>query len=53
MKFLAEVLNDPWAGLPLIQPANDETRKSWDYFLSVQYHICDCCYTVQGGVHST
>lgn len=48
MRFLAGVLNDPWAGLPMVEPANDETRAKWNYFVSVQYHICDCCWTVLG-----
>jgi hypothetical protein len=48
MKFLAGVLNDPWAGLPMVEPANAETRKSWSYDVSVQYHICHSCWTVLG-----
>ena len=48
MKFLAGVLNDPWAGLPMVEPANDETRRHWNYGVSVQYRICDCCWTVLG-----
>lgn len=48
MKFLAGVLNDPWAGLPMVEPANDETRRHWNYGVSVQYHICDYCWTVLG-----
>jgi len=48
MRFLAGVLNDPWGGLPLVEPADDETRRYWNYFVSVQYHICDCCWTVLG-----
>ncbi len=48
MKFLAGILNDPWAGLPMVEPANDETKKQWNYFVSVQFHICDCCWTVLG-----
>jgi hypothetical protein len=48
MKFLAGVLNDPRAGLPMVEPANRRTRKHWDYCATVQYHICDCCWTVLG-----
>ncbi|MEZ6141868.1 MAG: hypothetical protein R3B84_14950 [Zavarzinella sp.] len=46
MKFLAGVLNDPWAGLPLVDEADEDTRKHWNYHVTVQYHICDCCFTV-------
>jgi hypothetical protein len=48
MKFLAGVLNDPWAGLPMVEEANAQTKKDWNYDVSVQYHICDCCWTVLG-----
>jgi hypothetical protein len=48
MKFLAGVLNDPWAGLPMVEPAGEETRGHWNYGVSVQYHICDSCWTVLG-----
>jgi hypothetical protein len=48
MKFLAGVLNDPWAGLPMAEPASDSNRESWNCFVSVQFHICDCCWTVLG-----
>jgi hypothetical protein len=48
MKFLAGVVNDPWAGLPMGEPANARTKKRWDYDVTVQYHICDCCWTVLG-----
>jgi hypothetical protein len=48
MRFLAGVLNDPWSGLPMVEPADDETRRHWNYFVSVQYHVCDNCWTVLG-----
>lgn len=48
MKFLAGILNDPRAGLPMIEPADEKTRKNWNYSISVQYHICDHCWTVLG-----
>jgi hypothetical protein len=48
MKFLAGILYDPWGGLPMGQPANAETKKHWDFFISVQFHICDCCWTIHG-----
>ena len=46
MKFLAGVINDPWGGLPMVDAANNDTKKSWNYFVSVQFHICDCCWTI-------
>jgi hypothetical protein len=46
MKFLAGVLNDPWGGLPMAEPATKETKKDWDYYVSVQFHICDRCWTI-------
>ena len=48
MKFLAGILNDPWGGLPMIEPANEETRKNTNIFVTVQFHICDRCWTVLG-----
>jgi hypothetical protein len=48
MKFLAGILNDPWAGLPMVEHANEEARKNWNYFVTVQFHICDCCWTILG-----
>lgn len=30
MKFLAGILNDPWAGLPMVEPANEETKKAME-----------------------
>jgi len=48
MKFVAGILNDPWGGLPMIEPAKKETKKNWDFFVSVQFHICDRCFTVFG-----
>jgi hypothetical protein len=48
LKFLAGVLNDPWGGLPMVEPADKRTKKHWNYFTTVQYHICDCCWTVLG-----
>ena len=48
MKFLAGILHDPWAGLPMIEAADENTRKDWNYEISVQYYICDSCLTVMG-----
>lgn len=48
MKFLAGILNDPWAGLPMGELANEKTKGHWDFFVSVQFHICDCCWTILG-----
>jgi hypothetical protein len=48
MKFLAGILNDPWGGLPMVEPANEETKSDYNYGVSVQFHICDCCWTVLG-----
>jgi hypothetical protein len=48
MKFVAGILNDPWGGLPMVEPATKETRRHWNYFVSVQFHICDHCWTIYG-----
>jgi hypothetical protein len=42
MKFLAGVLNDPPSGLPMVEPF-DEQAENWNYWVSVQFHMCDCC----------
>jgi hypothetical protein len=46
MKFLAGVLNDPWGGLPMVEPANKKTKGNWNYHVSVQFHICDQCWII-------
>jgi hypothetical protein len=48
MKFVAGIINDPWGGLPMVDPATKETKKDWDYFVSVQFHICDRCWMIYG-----
>ena len=48
MKFLAGILNDPWGGLPMVEPANDETKDNWNNYVHVQFHICDLCLTTTG-----
>jgi hypothetical protein len=48
MKFLAGVLNDPPAGLPMIEPLTEETTKHWNHFVSVQFHVCDKCLIICG-----
>jgi hypothetical protein len=48
MKFVAGILNDPWGGLPMVEPATKEARRHWNYFVSVQFHICDRCWTIYG-----
>jgi hypothetical protein len=46
LKFLAGVLNDPWGGLPMVEPANKKTKKDWNYYVHVQFHICSNCWTI-------
>ena len=46
MKFLAGILNDPWGGLPMVEPANEETKERFNFYVSVQFHVCDCCWTI-------
>ena len=46
LSFLAGVLNDPWGGLPMIEAAGAETEKSWNFFVTVQFHICSKCFTI-------
>lgn len=46
MKFLAGVLNDPPHGLPMIEPLDDKTKSDWNYSISVQFHMCDGCYSI-------
>jgi len=48
MKFLAGILNDPCAGLPMVDPPNESVQTFWNYEVSVQYHVCDLCWTVLG-----
>jgi hypothetical protein len=48
MKFVAGILNDPWGGLPMIEPATRDTKKRWDYFVSAQFHVCDRCWSIYG-----
>ena len=53
MRFLAGILNDRWGGLPMVEPAGDETKQSWNFFVSAQFHICDVCFTVTGANRCT
>ncbi len=46
MSLLAVVLNDPWAGLPMIERATTKTKKVWSYTFSVGFHICPECFTI-------
>jgi hypothetical protein len=46
MRFLAGILNDPPAGLPLIEPLDEKTKTQWNYFVSFFYQICDKCLTI-------
>ena len=58
MNFLAGILNDPLHGLPMIEPAVSsasqlpephdvmENSRSWNFFVSVHYYICEGCWTV-------
>jgi hypothetical protein len=32
----------------MVEPATRQTRRNWDYCATVQYHICDSCWTVLG-----
>lgn len=48
MNFFAGILNNPWGGLPMVDPVNDETQVHWNYAVSVQFHICDRCWTFRG-----
>jgi hypothetical protein len=46
MSFLAEILNDPWGGLPMVEPATAETKPDWNFLVSVQFLICSKCWSV-------
>jgi hypothetical protein len=46
MSFLAGILNDPWAGLPMVEPADEATKESWDFLATVGFHICASCLTI-------
>jgi hypothetical protein len=46
MSFLAGVLNDPLSGLPMVEKASEVTERWWNFFVSVQFHICGKCWTV-------
>jgi hypothetical protein len=46
MRFLAGVLNDPLGGLPMVEPPHAVTPRWWNFFVSVEFQICDRCWTV-------
>ncbi|MFL5340310.1 MAG: hypothetical protein ACJ8F7_09170 [Gemmataceae bacterium] len=46
MGFLAGVLNDPWGGLPMIEPADENTKQNWTFNMSVGFRICSACLTI-------
>lgn len=48
LSFLAGILNDPWRGLPMAEPADDETKRFPNFWVTVQFHICDRCWTILG-----
>jgi hypothetical protein len=52
MRFLAGIINDPPGGLPLMEPLDDKTRKSWSFFGGVHYQICDKCLTITTAAYS-
>lgn len=46
MSFLAGVVNDPLHGLPMVEPAAEVTERQWNFYVSVQFHICAACWTI-------
>jgi len=51
MKVLATVINDPQAGLPMVQSMEDlaENKGHANHFVQVVYHICPQCLTIHAG----
>lgn len=47
MSFLAGVLNDPLHGLPMVQTPENVTERWYNFFVSVEYRICNRCFTIR------
>jgi hypothetical protein len=47
MSFLAEILNDPLGGLPMVEPPHAVSNKWWNFLVSVRFEVCGKCWTIR------